>query len=111
MKKYFILFLLILTSCKKDDIVEQPIPTVKYIFNYPVNVVENNQDLNFELFVQDLYTLYLTNGIDVISKETFTSNVGLNTKKLYTQSLPKGQYVLILSSGSDKVLETIIIVE
>ena len=55
--------------------------------------------------------MYLTNGIDVISKETFTSNVGLNTKKLYTQSLPKGQYVLILSSGSDKVLETIIIVE
>lgn len=111
MKKYLILFLVLGISCQKDETILQTTVSIEFIFDNTTNTVQDNQDINFEWFYQDLLTLSISNGIDVISKENFNSTVGLNIKKLYIKSLPKGQYVLSLLKGSEKLFETIIIVE
>lgn len=111
MKKYLILFLLLSFSCQKDETILQPTVSIEFIFDNTTNIVHDNQVINFQWLYKDLLTLSISNGIDVISKENFNSTVGLNTKKLYTKSLPKGQYVLSLLKGSEKLFETIIIVE
>jgi hypothetical protein len=47
----------------------------------------------------------------VIAKELFTPIVGLNTKILYTKSLPKGELNLTLILSEEEIEKTIIIVD
>ena len=111
MKKYLVFLLLILLSCQKDEIIIEPTPTTKLIFEMGEVSIQDGQDISFEVITNTQHQLIIsTQEGSVITKETFTPMIGLNTRQLYTKSLPKGQ--LILSLHSDNELgKTVIIVE
>lgn len=111
MKKYLVFLLLILLSCQKDEIIIEPTPTTKLIFEMGEVSIQDGQDISFEVITNTQHQLIIsTQEGSVITKETFTPILGLNTRQLYTKSLPKGQ--LILSLHSDNELgKTVIIVE
>ena len=113
MKKYLILILLLLLSCQKDELVEIELPQeYEFIFKEVESIVLDNQDINFELSSAEKYWLIIsdTESKSVISKESFTSVVGINTRKIYTKSLPKKKLQLALESSSEVLKSTYIVV-
>lgn len=113
MKKYLIFILLILFSCQKDEIFVGPeIEPYDMIFESPISKVSDGQEFSFEVTTTEIHQLIIThqNG-SVITKESFTPNVGLNTKTIYTNTLPKEELYLILVSQNKELAKTTIIVE
>ena len=112
MRKGIILILLILFSCQKDELmIVEPYPQYEMIFEESISKVVDGQEFSFEVSTTEEHTLIISQqNNSVITKESFTPTIGLNTRILYTKSLPKGQ--LILSLHSDNELgKTVIIVE
>ena len=110
MKKYLVFLLLILLSCQKDEIIIQPIPTTKLIFEMGEVSIQDAQDISFEIITNEQHQLIIsTQEGSVITKETFTPIIGLNTRQLYTKSLPKGQLILSLHSDNELTRTTIIV--
>jgi hypothetical protein len=113
MKKGFILLLLILLSCQTDEIlVIDQTPTYTMIFETDGIVVNDGQDISFNITQDTPHQLILTtqNG-SVLTKETFQPQVGLNTRKIYTKILPNQTLILTLQNSSGIVDTTSIIVE
>ena len=102
MKKYIIFLLLILVSCQPDEILlPNPNPIQEMIFDTNYSVVQDGQDISFKVSSTEKHQLVIKNEEgSVITKETFTPQVGINTRKLYTKSLPKGTLELILLNNS-----------
>jgi hypothetical protein len=112
MKKYLIFILMLgLTSCEKDFI-EPPIPQETSIFDVKQSLVTDGQDISFKVASTEKHQLVIKNEEgSVITKETFTPEVGITTRKLYTKSLPKGTLQLILLSNSVEIYKTLIILQ
>ena len=76
-------------SCKKNipPIVEESI--IKEFFASPENTVKNGDVIKFNLTTSGVYTLTMIDTIQnqVLSREKFTGKVGLNSLKIYTNSL------------------------
>ena len=112
MRKSLIFILLILFSCQKDELmVVEPYPQYEMIFEESISKVVDGQEFSFEVTSIDNHQLIIKNGISVITKESFNSTMGLNTKILYTKSLPKGELNLSLVNDSLEIAKTTIIVE
>jgi len=111
MKKGFILLLLILFSCQKDEIIIEPTPTQEMIFEESISKVVDGQEFSFEVTSTDTHQLIIKNNNSVLTKESFTPIIGLNTKILYTTSLPKGELNLSLVNDSLEIQKTVIIIE
>jgi len=111
MKKGFILLLLILFSCQKDEIIIEPTPTQEMIFEESISKVVDGQEFSFEVTSTDTHQLIIKNNNSVLTKESFTPIIGLNTKTLYTTSLPKGELNLSLVNDSLEIQKTVIIIE
>lgn len=111
MKKYLVFIFLILISCEKDFI-EPPIPQQTSIFDVEQSLVTDGQDISFEILSNNKHQLVITT-LDgsVIAKESFQPEVGLNTRKIYTKSLPKEELKLILSKDGEVIKTTNIIIE
>ena len=71
-----------------SPIIEPPI--VKEFFTLPENTIKNGDVINFNLTTSGIYTLTMMDTIQnqIISRERFTGKVGLNSLKIYTNSLP-----------------------
>jgi hypothetical protein len=112
MKKGFILLLLILLSCQKDEIIIEPTPTYTMVFEKDGIVVNDSQDISFEVTTSEPHQLIITtqNG-SVITKESFQPEVGLNTRKIYTRILPPNTYNLILIQNDTEVNKVNIVVD
>jgi hypothetical protein len=113
MKKGLLLVLLILFSCQKDEIlVIDQTPTYNMIFENDGIVVNDGQYISFDITETTQHQLIITtqNG-SVLTKETFQPKVGLNTRKIYTKILPKGNLTLFLQSNNQQLEKTTIIVE
>lgn len=111
MKKFSLLCFLILLSCQKDDIfVDNTLPVPSLIFENE-SIVLDGQDIFFETLTQDTYQLTLLLNNSTVAKETFISDLGLNQRKIFTKSLDKGTYKLVLLKGSEEINSTFIIVE
>jgi len=103
MKKLLYISLILLIGCTKPEL---PMPVVvakDNIFNVTESKVTNGQSIYFDLPSAGVYMLTL---IDVttnqtISREKFIGQNGENTKKIYTNSLPKGYLYLVLE-GVDR---------
>jgi len=110
MRKGFILLLLILFSCQKDEIlVIDQILTYTMIFEKDSIVVEDGQDISFEVVSTNQHQLIIsTQDGSVLSKESFIPTLGLNTRKIYTKTLPKEKLVLTLQTNEE--LEKIYII-
>ena len=112
MKKGFILLLLILFSCQKDEIIIEPTPTQEMIFDLSEVIVQDGQDISFEVLLSEPHQLIIsTQKGSVLTKETFQSEVGINTRKIFTSILPKETLILTLQSETETISETTIIVQ
>ena len=110
MKKYFILILILLISCQKDEIIVETIPQYTSIFESE-SIVQDGQDIFFEADTEEEYQLVISFNTSALTKETFTSTVGINKRKIFTKTLGKGKYKLVLLKGSEEINSTFIIVE
>ena len=113
MKKYLIFIFLIFISCQKDELFVTPeVEQYDMIFESPISKVIDGYEFSFEVTTAEIHQLLITyqNG-SVITKESFTPIVGLNTKTIYTNTLPKEEIYLILASQNKELAKTTIIVE
>ena len=113
MKKYIIFLLLILVSCQPDEILlPNPKPIQEMIFDTNYSVIKDGQDISFKISSTEKHQLVIKNeNGSVVAKESFIPEVGINTRKIYTKSLPKGTFELILMSNSIEISKTLIILE
>ena len=90
MKKLILISLILLVGCRKVDIPTPAPPTNKEFFTSSENTVKNGDLINFNLNTSGVYTLTMMDTIQnqVVSRERFTGKVGLNSLKIYTNSLP-----------------------
>ena len=104
MKKYLILILLLLVACQKDEIieiVEPEVPEYEMIFEESQSSVTDGQEYSFEISLEEEHQLILSKDGNVIAKESFLPTLGINTKTIYTKSLPIDllKFELINSTG------------
>ena len=111
MRKYLIFILLILISCEKDFI-EPQVPQQTSIFDVQQSSVTDGQDISFEVITNENHQLVITT-LDgsVLAKESFQPQVGINTRKIYTNSFKSGEYYLILKNETEELQKTSIILE
>ena len=105
--------MLVLFSCQKDELWDvEPTPKNNMIFETTISKVSDGQEFSFEVLSTEKHQLVITDMVgNVMAKETFTPTIGLNTKVIYTNILPKGELVLILKNTSNELFKTNIIVE
>lgn len=113
MRKILLFILLILVSCQPDElIVVEPYPQYEMIFEESISKVVDGQEFSFEVSTTEEHTLIISyQNNSVIAKESFIPTMGLNTKILYTKSLPKGELKLTLILSEEEIQKTIIIIE
>ena len=112
MKKYLIIILLILVACEPDRIDEiTNIDTTELIFDSTEVSITNRQDISFEILSTTQHQLIIsTQDGSVLSKESFIPTLGLNTRKIYTKTLPKEKLVLTLQT-TEEIEKTYIIIK
>lgn len=103
MKKYLILILLLLVACQKDeiDIIEPEVIEYEMIFEESQSSVTDGQEYSFEISLEEEHQLIISKDGNVIAKESFLPTLGINTKRIYTKSLPIDllKFELINSTG------------
>ena len=112
MRKYIIIFL-ILVACQPEELMEvQPLPQYEMIFEETISQVINGQEYSFEVLTTEEHILVITelNG-SVVSKESIIPTIGINTKIIYTKSLPNEELYFTLNSGGIELEKTTIIIE
>jgi len=114
MKKIlFILFLVILSACRKIDI-PAAIPVNTDIFSTKQSEVTDGQEIKFNLKADGIYTLTIGDSVtnQVVTRERFTGKNGENKLILYTKSLPTTYlYLLLEDVNKSQVGKTTIIIK
>jgi len=104
MKKILFILVLTLIGCKK---IEPSAPVVsinnKEFFSVSENTVKNGDIMNFTLTTVGTYTLTMIDTVQnqVVSRERFTSKIGINSLKIYTNSLPTKYLSIVLKDGNN----------
>ena len=77
-------------SCKKVEVSPTPPESNKEFFTSSEVTIKNGQTINFTLSVSGTYTLTMMDTIknQVVTRERFTGKLGINSLKIYTNSLP-----------------------
>lgn len=111
MKKIWVLFLLLLTTCTSDEIEQAPAPVLT-TFEIKENKVTNESNILFDLEKEGIYTLTLIDGTQVVSRERLRGRVGRNTLKLYTRTLQsKYLYLVLQDENNNQIGKTTLIIE
>ncbi len=113
MRKVIFILILSLVACRKTQVIPTPEPTNKEFFTVSENTVKNGDIINFNLTTGGVYTLTMTDTIQnqVVSRERFTGKVGLNSLKIYTNSLPtKYLSVVLRDQNNNQIGKTRIII-
>jgi hypothetical protein len=112
--KYIILFFVFfIISCRKVDIPIPTPPTSKEFFKTSENTVKNGDLINFNLTTGGIYTLTMIDTVQnqVVSRERFTGKVGLNSLKIFTNTLPtKNLSVVLKDQNNNEIGKTKIII-
>ena len=104
MKKILFILVLTLVGCKK---IEPSAPVVsinnKEFFSVSENTVKNGDIINFTLTTVGTYTLTMIDTVQnqVVSRERFTSKIGINSLKIYTNSLSTKYLSIVLKDGNN----------
>jgi hypothetical protein len=79
-----------IVSCRKTAPIDPVSPIGKEFFTSSENKIKNGDIINFNLTTSGVYTLTMIDTVQnqIISRERFTGKAGLNTLKIYTNSLP-----------------------
>lgn len=102
MKKYLMFVMLIVFSCQPEELmIVEPLPQYEMIFEESESSVTDGQEFSFEVVSEEEHQLVISKDGSVIAKESFLPTLELNTRKIYTKSLPKDllQLELINSNG------------
>ena len=113
-KLYFILFLLLISACRKVEIIPIAEPINTNIFSVKESAVVDGQEIKFTLKTDGVHTLTIGNDAtgQVITRERFIGKIGENKLILYTKSLPVTYLYLLLEDGNKtQVGKTIIIIK
>jgi hypothetical protein len=114
MKKILFILVLTLVGCRKvTPVVITPVVTTN-VFNNAKNTIDNGQEIQFDLTKNGVYTLTMGDSTtnQVLTRERFNGQIGINKKKIYTKSLSvKYLYLLLEDENKSKVGKTIIIVK
>jgi hypothetical protein len=100
MKK--LLLILLLTGCTKV-MPPTPLPQPnRDIFSVSQSTVSNGTEIMFNLKVDGVYTLTMSDSVtsQVVTRERFNGKVGENKLKIYTSSLPVKYLYLVLEDAS-----------
>ncbi len=111
MKKLLLILFLSLVACKKIEVVPTPPPTNLKIFSVVESSVENGQEIEFELSKTGVYTMTIGDSVSnqVLTRERFIGQIGINKKKIYTKSFSiKYLYLLLEDESKNKIGKTII---
>ena len=114
MKKILFILSFSLIACKKVEVIPTPPPVNVKIFSVAESSVENGQEIQFDLTKTGVYTLTIGDSItnQVLTRERFNGQIGINKKKIYTKSLSvKYLYLLLEDDSKNKIGKTIIIVK
>jgi hypothetical protein len=90
-----------------------PVATTN-VFNNAKNTIDNGQEIQFDLTKNGVYTLTLGDSVSnqILTRERFNGQIGINKKKIYTKSLSvKYLYLLLEDASKNKIGKTIIIVK
>ena len=103
-----------IVSCKK---IVPPAPVVslnnKEFFSVSENKVKNGDVININLTTEGVYTLTMIDTVQnqIISRERFTGKVGLNSLKIFTNTLPtKNLSVVLKDKNNNQIGKTRIII-
>ena len=113
MKKIWTFLLLILFSCQPDELmIVEPYPQYEMVFEVSESSVTDGQEISFEILVEEKYWLIISDEEtnSVVAKESFLPLAGLNTRKIYTNSLPKKRLKLTLENQLDILKSTFVII-
>ena len=113
-KLYFILFLLLISACRKVEILPIPEPVNTNIFGVKETAVIDGQEIKFTLKTDGVHTLTIGNDAtgQVITRERFIGKIGENKLTLYTKSLPVTYlYLLLEDRNKTQVGKTTIIIK
>ena len=102
MRKYIVLILFVILSCQPEELmIVEPLPQYEMIFEESKSSVTDGQEFSFEVVSEEEHQLVISKDGSVISKESFLPTLDINTKKIYTKSLPIDllQLELINSNG------------
>ena len=102
MRKYIVLILFVILSCQPEELmIVEPLPQYEMIFEESKSSVTDGQEFSFEVVSEEEHQLVISKDGSVIAKESFLPTLELNTRKIYTKSLPKDllQLELINSNG------------
>ena len=114
MKKLLLILGLTLLGCRKVEVRPEPKPITTNVFNNAENTIDNGQEIQFDLTKNGVYTLTMGDSTtnQVLTRERFNGQIGINKKKIYTKSLSvKYLYLLLEDENKSKVGKTIIIVK
>ncbi len=96
-------------SCRKTMINPTPPPTTLNVFDVRESNIENGQEIQFELIKSGIYTLTLGDSVNkqVLTRERFNGQIGINKKKIYTKSLSvKYLYLLLQDENKTQISKT-----
>ena len=113
MKKILFILIMSLFACRKTTSIPAPPQTIN-IFDVRESSVENGQELQFNLTKAGVYTLTIGDSVtnQVLTRERFNGQIGINKKKIYTKSLSiKYLYLLLEDESKNRVNKTTIIVK
>lgn len=109
MKKFWIIIILALLSCEKDELmIVEPLPQYEMIFEESESSVTDGQEFSFEILSEEEHQLVISKDGSVIAKESFLPTLELNTRKIYTKSLPNDLLKLELINSSGVIKNTFI---
>jgi hypothetical protein len=105
--------LIFILSCKKTIPFTPESPTSVEFFSLSENKVKNGDVININLTTGGVYTLTMIDTVQnqVVSRERFTGKVGLNSLKIFTNTLPtKSLSVVLRDKNNNEIGKTRIIV-
>ena len=109
MRKILLFILLIVVSCQPDELmVVEPYPQYEMIFEESQSSVTDGQEFSFEIISEEEHHLVISKDGSVITKESFLPTLELNTRKIYTKSLPNDLLKLELINSSGVIKNTFI---
>jgi hypothetical protein len=113
MKKILFILLLSFVACKKVLVAPVELKT-NNVFDAAQNTITDGQEIQFNLTKIGVYTLTIGDSTtnQVLTRERFNGQIGINKKKIYTKSLSvKYLYLLLEDDSKNKVGKTTIIVK
>jgi hypothetical protein len=114
MKKILFILILSLVACRKVEVRPEPKPIIVSVFSTSQSSVENGQEIQFDLTKNGVYTLTIGDSTtnQVLTRERFNGQIGINKKKIYTKGLQsKYLYLLLEDVTKTKIGKTTIIIK